>query len=353
MGDSVKKGELKAIDYFTLLILGGTALCLVAFSPLAREGASKGLTLAESTVLPSLLPLLIIFLTIMKTGAGALLSKAAGAITHRLFNLPASCSAAIIFGLTGGYPTGAVLTEELYKNGEIDEKQARRLMRFNFCGGCGFIITAIGSAVLNNLQAGLILFFSNVISAVFVGIILSFTEKRDRYEYYYFSSPLPFGDALNSAVSGAVNSVLNITAYIVIFSAVSNIINIPDFLLPLLEITGGLCKGGFGIPVTAALLSFGGVCIHLQLTKTLSQIKMKYLDFLMFRVICSLLSYGTARLFLIVFPIETAVFADLSSRQVSLTSANIPLSLLLIAGCFVIVLDIGSKKSFSNAVDKP
>ena len=332
-------------NYTAFILLTAIAVMLIAMGNTAKQGALKGLMLAQNTIIPSLLPLLIIFLTIMKSGANRALTRLFGRLTALLFNLPANAAGAIIFGLTGGYPTGALMTAELLKNDDIDAKQARRLLRFNFCGGCGFIITAVGSIIMNSLRAGLLLFAANVISAVIVGVILSFSEKRVRYEPFSYCEEMSFGDALSSATSSAVSSVLNITAYIVIFSALNCTSSIPSSLMPLIEITNGVCSKSFSLPILAAYLSFGGICIHFQLIPIIAAVKMKYIDFFFFRALSAAISYAAARLLLIVFPMEQMVFASGSDRLVNLFSVNVTLSVLMVIGCFVLILDISSHKN--------
>lgn len=110
------------------------------------------------------------------------------------------------------------------------------------------------------------------------------------------------GDALTLAAPKASQSVIVITAYIVLFSALSNIFKMPEPVLPLLEITNGVCGGDFSLPLTAAFLSFGGICIHLQISQSLRKIKMSYFEFLLFRLISSVLSYFVMKIILRIFP---------------------------------------------------
>lgn len=336
---------MKKKTALVLTILMLMAVVLIIFSKQARQGAADGLKLAENTIIPSLAPLLIIFLLIMKTGAKDLLARAFGFISVYVFNLPQITFPAIFFGLIGGYPMGALLTNELLKSGEIDEKQARRLLRFNFCGGCGFIITAVGTTVLNNTKAGAVLFLSNVISSVIIGFALSFTEKRKSAQYYSYTEYRKLGDVLSESVSDAVKSLLNMTAFIILFCAFNVVINFPDFLAPVIEITSGICANSrFTIPMTSAFLAFGGFCIHFQLLFVVAQAKMKYADFLLFRLISAVLSYGVSKILLIFIPIEEAVFSNASIKVAEFSSVNTVLSVLMVIGCFVIVTDIRSKK---------
>lgn len=335
---------MKIKDCFLLIFLLLFAGVLIFFSADAKQGALNGLILAQSTIIPSLTPLLIIFLMIMKTGAKDVLSKCFGFISHYLFNLPYVAFPAVLLGLFGGYPTGALLTEELYSTGEIDEIQAKRMLRFNFCGGAGFIITAVGTAVLKNTEAGLILFASNALSSVLIGIALSFTQKRTEERFYSFTQREELANALSDATESAVKSILNITAFIILFSAISQIISVDSRIMPLLEITNGICsKNNFSLPEISAYLSFGGLCIHFQLLGIVKKVGMKFYDFIIFRVIGGALSYVLCKIILKVFPVELAVFAN-NAVPVELSSVNVALSVIMVLGCFVIVLDINSRR---------
>lgn len=335
---------MKAKDFILLIFLLGTAGMLTVFSPQAKSGAYNGLLLAENTIIPSLTPLLIIFLLVMKTGAKDAVARLFGSFCRRIFNLPSVCFPAILLGLIGGYPTGALLTRELFESEEIDAIQAKRMMCFNFSGGCGFIITAVGVCTLGSKRAGYILFFSNVIASLIIGVALSFTQKRTKQGFYSYTTAVAPADVLTQAVGSAVNSVLNITAFIILFSAVGSIFKFPDVLLPLIEITSGICaKSRFSLPLTSAFLSFGGLCIHFQILDVLKKIQMKYIDFLLFRLLSAGVSYLVTAGLIRLFPVDVSVFSS-SSVPVEFSSVNVGLSLLMILGCFVSVLDISSHR---------
>lgn len=328
-----------------MIILFTAAILLIVFSAEMREGAYKGLALAENTIIPSLLPLLIIFLLIMKTGARDVMARTFGFVSHYLFNLPMVTFPAIIMGLVGGYPTGALLTQELFLSQEIDSAQAARMLRFNFCGGCGFIITAVGTATLLSPKAGLILFVSNITVSVLMGFALSFTQPRMKKGFYSYRELPPLGNAIADSAEGAIKSMLSITAFVIFFSAVNHIATLPKFILPIVEITNGLCSGEkFSLPEISGYLAFGGLCIHMQLLPSIVKCGMKYIDFLFFRVLSALLSYCVTKLILFVFPMEQQVFSNESGTVAVFSSVNIGLSFLLIVGCFVLVLDISSRK---------
>lgn len=339
---------MKKKDIFLLISLLALSIVMVAFSSKTRMGAYQGLLLAQNTIIPSLLPLLIIFLIIMKTGARDVLARLFGFISVYVFNLPKVAFPALFFGMIGGYPTGALLTAELYESEELDSNQAKRLLCFNFCGGCGFIITAVGAGKLMNTKAGLILFASNVISNIIIGAVLSFSEKRIKSEFYSFNESNSLASAITEATSSAVKSILSITAFIVLFAAVNNIFRLPEFLLPVFEITNGICTdASFSLPEISAYLAFGGLCIHMQLVSIISRCKIRYTEFLLSRVISALISYAITKIILALFPMDIQVFSNSSSHLAVFSNVNIALSILMILGCFVLVLDVNSRKKYA------
>ena len=114
-------------ESINLVILLLIAVLLIAFSAEAKNGALHGISMATEVVVPGLLPLLIIFNLISKSEIGNAIQNILAPFTERVLRLPRTAGTAIAFGLTGGYPMGALLTEELYLNDDIDCETAKRL----------------------------------------------------------------------------------------------------------------------------------------------------------------------------------------------------------------------------------
>ncbi len=340
-------GGIMKIKKESIQIIGLTccAVVLIAFSDKAKSGAMQGFEMAGNIVVPSLLPLLIVFNLIMNSDAGIAVQKLFAPITEKVFRLPRAASGAMLFGLIGGYPTGALITERLYENSDIDRETAKKLLRFNVNGGAAFIITGIGSVILKSEKAGFILFASTTASALLIAFLTSFRNKKIKSSCDYYST-VSFGDALTKSTESAVKAVLNISAYIILFSSLLNIPEIPGFLSPVIEITGGIvCNSGhFSLPQTAAFLAFGGLCIHFQLFSIIKKAGMRYAEFFLWRVLHSAFSYALCSLLVKIFPAGTAVFSNSAESIAVPFSVNLTLSVLMMIGCAVIVLDIESRK---------
>ena len=207
----MKKENQKALPLLALLL--AAAAILLVFAAPARAGAKAGLALAENTVLPSLLPLLMLFLMIQNTRAGVLLSRAL-TLPAKALRLPPQAAGALLFGQIGGYPTGAVLTGELLDRGVIDCATARRMLCFNVCGGVGFICTAVGTAVLHSGTAGWLLLTANILANLTVAAVTVPLSDPPAAKEVPPAPPLSAGEALPAAAKGAMESLLHLSACI-------------------------------------------------------------------------------------------------------------------------------------------
>lgn len=332
-------------DYIELFLLFALGILLIAFSAEAKAGAKNGAALCDNIIIPSLLPVLMIFNIIMKTGAGRALDGIFSFVTEKIFRLPRCAGTAIVFGLIGGYPTGALLTESLFDGQDIDDDTARRMLRFNVNGGAAFIITAVGMSMLKSQKAGLILFASTTFSAIVLAALSSLRYKKitDSHESYCSMS---FGEAMNFGVESALKGMLKMSAYIIVFSAVNEIIKMPKQLSPFIEITNGLAIGSklFSLPELAFLLSFAGFCIHFQLFSIIKKVKMKYFDFLFWRIAHAVSSYFCCFGLTKLLPTDASVFSNVSEITSQISYISPTFSALMILACAVLIFDIDSKR---------
>lgn len=334
----MKKENQKALPLLTLLL--AAAAILLVFAAPARAGAKAGLALAENTVLPSLLPLLMLFLMIQNTRAGVLLSRAL-TLPAKALRLPPQAAGALLFGQIGGYPTGAVLTGELLDRGVIDRATARRMLCFNVCGGVGFICTAVGTAALHSGTAGWLLLSANILANLTVAAVTVSLSDPPAAKEVPPAPPLSAGEALPAAAKGAMESLLHLSACIILFSALCAVVPVPKWLLPLVEITAGLCTGtGYTLTQTAAFLAFGGLCVHLQLLGWAGRFGLPYPTFLVCRAGAALLADGYCRGLLHLFPQPTAVFSNIAETLPRPGIGSTTLTALLLAGAVVFALDL-------------
>ena len=331
----------QSVGIFALII------CFIVFSVKAKAQALEGMKLCLNVIVPTLLPILILTNTIIKSSSRVFLETVFSPLA-RLLRLPKCACCALILGLIGGYPTGAILSNELFNLHLIDNQTAKRLLRCSFCGGVAFIITAIGTIHLNSTKTGIIIYTINVLSSIIIcvadGIIHPNTNKSTQ-EYSIGSQN--FCNALINSIECSTKSVAVMCGCIVFFSAICGLVSIPPFAMPLIEITNGIFKfnGSISLPYLCFFLSFGGLCIHLQILNVIKSTGIGYIDFFVHRVVGGLISYFLGKGYILLFNPDTEVFSNISQITPRLNQINGSLSIILLASCIVIVVDLNNKKS--------
>ncbi len=337
----MKKHNDTALAFF----ITGIIFCLTYFSAEAKSGAENAIKLCAGVIVPSLLPILLLTNLMLLSRASSFFERALGGFFRRVFRLPESAVTPVFFGLIGGYPTGAVLTLGQYRAGVIDSKTAARIMRFNLCGGVAFIISSVGS-FYGSAKIGATLYIINILSSLIIAVIGTAFE-RDTSGANSKRTPLPLSSALTDAAEISSKSVILMSAYIILFGAVTGVAKLPQFLTPIIEITNGIFTSvpPLPLPYCAFFLSFGGLCIHLQILGMLGEMGVKYSEFFIFRLLGAVISFALCKIYTLVFPQSATVFAD-SAVQLpyQFTEVNSALGIITMLGCAAIVLDIENRK---------
>lgn len=327
--------------------------CIFRMPDEITKGVTDGLTICFNVILPSLFPFMVVSAYIIKSGALKFLYKLFYPLTKFVLKLPLCTVPVVIMGLIGGFPVGARMTFLLFESGQITENQAKRLCLFCVNGGPAFVISAVGIKMLGSSKAGIIIFVSLCISSIILGFFASFFDNKKIVEKHYenaFQSPLA---ALSASVTDGVQSILGICAWVVLFSGITECISSLKLgekaysaTVSLLEVTKGctLLAGEMGLPVIAAVIGFGGFCVHCQVFSYIKEVGLKYRYFFVGRVLCASLSAVICHFTLYIFPVDitTAVMSD--DITVSAFSVSLPAFIALTIMCIVMIFDIDSKK---------
>lgn len=136
------------------------AVCvmMIAFSDIAVMSAKKGISLWASSVLPAMLPFFIC--VNFMTGIGLVSLLPAGIFPFAMSAL-------------SGYPMGAKVAGDLFRNGAIDIQETRRIMSYCSTSGPVFMVGAVGVGMLGSQAAGYIIAMAHYAGALINGIVYS------------------------------------------------------------------------------------------------------------------------------------------------------------------------------------
>lgn len=344
-----------------LLCTGLFALMLLAPAQ-GMGGARSGLALCGDVIVPSLFPFLALSVFVIRTGLaqrfGRLLEKPVRAV----FRLPGSAAAALGLGMIGGYPVGAKACADLYRAGALDKNEAERLLAFCINSSPAFIIGAVGAGLMGSTQAGVLLYIAHIFASLVIGCILcapirpgKYTRKNEAIQ----ASPVP--EAFVQSVVSAAGSIVNICAFVVLFStlvsliadtgllnAFSRIPGVPDtaFLTELikgfLEVSNG-CAGAaahrnlYGVLFLSAFLSWSGLSVIFQVAYAVRDAGLSIRYYVLCRLPHMLLSVVVTAVLFRLFPVAIPTFAA-HAQQLMPAVHSAPSSVALLLVCSMLLL---------------
>ena len=279
----------KGITIFTICLL---FVFLLSFPKEALAGAREGLGLWLDTLLPTLLPFLILTGLLLHTDG---ITKIVQPITpfFKVFTgLSGEGAYVFLLGLLCGYPMGAKLTSDLYYAGKISRQEAEYLLTFCSNPSPAFLATYVGQICLEGkvpagFLAGLLL-LSDMICMCLFRIVFSRKKSTPVFaackrEINAEASPAAI---LDLVIMNSFETMAKLGGYILMFSVISACIShfwclLPEgkyILLGLIEVTTGvhsLVFSGFAFRQRAILAlcmsAFGGLCIMMQTKSVLGK----------------------------------------------------------------------------------
>lgn len=298
-------------------------LMLLLHPQTAVSGASAGLLLWYQTVLPTLLPAMILSDLLLRIHADAYLTGLLHRPLEKLFHCSQDGSYAVLIGMLSGYPMGAKTTQSLYDSGQITLSEASHLLHFCSQPSPMFLIGYVslrmlsqGDPLLHRSMLPLIL-LSVYGSAWICCIISHFTQKIRHTEgtYPHFDSQrqknsqkttdASFLSMLEQSMMTSFEVLVKIGGYLILFSILEAFLSqapLPSQTLRILisgilEMTTGIqtAANTLGGPRAAALccmiVSFGGLSGYAQTRNVMSPILNRQCRYLSWKFLQGILAY--------------------------------------------------------------
>lgn len=263
-------------------ILMPAMLFLIFDSKTALAGALSGIEVCLHTVIPSLLPLMVLsalFTNSMLGKKPAILSP-----VGRLCGMPKGSETILLTGLLGGYPLGAITLANACKSGHITKHDSNRMLAF--CSNCGpAFIFGLGGFLFANKWIPLMLWLIHIISAIFTGAMIP--GKSTNTVKLSPSRPA----SPTKTIADAVRSMAMICSWIILFKTASAFcqkwflwlfpVSVQAIICGILELTNGFIMlltipdEGMRFLLASALLAWGGLCICLQTASQIGNLSLK------------------------------------------------------------------------------
>ena len=276
--NSVKTGIICALMIVYLFIV-------IYESGAVKTAVASSIDRCMNVVIPSLFAFMAVSGFLISSGLYVKLS-APFSVFARLLRIPKQLFSVFLISSIAGYPVGAKALRTLVESGNLSKKAAENMLCFCFGAGPAFFSSIIGLALFGSVRVGMIVFLSCFISnLVLAAVICRFTSFAvpDKETKLKVNSLMLMDSVIQTGRSLAeicviivfFSTIMAVLDSMGIITAVAGVISSKNgtaIVSSILELT---CATSIPqpelllLPIIAALCSFGGLCVILQVNVVL------------------------------------------------------------------------------------
>ncbi len=290
------------IKKITVSVLSAVAMvAALVYSASFSAGVQAGILICLNRLIPSLFLFMVLSGFFMASGIGQKILFIFALPLSKICRITKQQATIFCFSLLGGFPIGAKLLSDSVKRKEIDRQTAERMLAY--CVNCGpaFLISAVSVPIFHNRVVGVIVYFSQLLAATVIAILLGAKKSvvaSEEKEPISVPSSLDYSTSFVQSVESAIRSMGIICGLVLIFSGCSAVmhelgilsalsnslkmfmteVEANALLLGLIDVTNGfnalLSKPSFLFFILVT--GFGGLCVQLQIKAIIGDLRMKY-----------------------------------------------------------------------------
>lgn len=241
-------------------------------------------------ILPPLFVFFIISSILINYGFVNIISNSFGKITNKLFKISKYSSYILFMSMISGLPSNAKYIKELLDQKLIDEKDASKILLFSHFANPLFILSLV------KIKPYLVL-FAHYIPNIIIGFLFrNYFPKDYQNNTFKNRNTKNLVSIISESITNSFNILLSVFGLIIIFYTLSSLTNL-NILKYFLEMSSSIIYiNNFNLSLKyktiliSGILSFGGICVHMQIFSILEKEKIRYLPYLLSRLIHFILS---------------------------------------------------------------
>lgn len=328
-------------------------LLMMIYPNTVLTASTRGLAIWWDVLFPSLLPFFIISEALLGFGIVHFIGTLLDPIMRPMFRIPGIGGFVVAMGFASGYPVGAKLTTQLRLQKLISREEGERLVAFTTSSDPIFLIGAVSIGFFGDARLALTIALAHYGSAFVVGLLMRFHAPQVPMTPLTSSTELTapdgqctkrssilirafwamhvarqkdgrsLGTLLQEAVTSSLKLMIVVGGLVVFFSVALDLLTVIGVMhtweavlqwflravhLPpslssafsggIFEVTlgakgaGAAGSAGMHAQVVAAawILSWGGLSVHAQIVSIMNQCDLRYMPFLLSRLVHSLLA---------------------------------------------------------------
>ena len=310
-----KGNEMKKLKrLIAVILIVGFSTGVIVYSGEVSESIFKSINTCLEVIIPSTFIFMVLSSFILSSGLYETLFRLLYKPLGKFIKTDRYIISVFLLSLVGGYPVGFKLLKDLIAENKNYSEIVTYCAPFCYCISPSFAVTMLGLGIFGSIEAGFIIYLSNVITCIIISVFYSCTHKltinnTDKKQNIY-------NGKITESINSSVISLIKMCSVIIFFNSVITVfecfcseivIQMPDALKSILEISNILNYKSISpsnLPYISSLASVGGVCVIFQ-CKSLIENSFSLNSFLISRLFAALISYIATRIIMIFWDIST------------------------------------------------
>lgn len=309
VSETTAKKTKNAVLKYILCLTAAAAGILILINPAEISSAvSAAVKNCLEVIIPSLFAFTALSVYLQKSGLYRTVLKPLTFPLSKLLRLDEELCAVIILGNIGGYPVGIKLLSSLVSSGRLDKDGASRLLCCCYGSGPSFVVGIAGMRVFGSVAAGVMIFASCLLSSLVMAVLV---RLKGNIALKPENGGVDLGsECFISSVESAARVMFTVCVMITGFAVINRLMEIIGVfslseglfeLLGMGENSGAAVRAllevsrlselkpaAWVMPLCAAMLSFGGICVLTQVGALSGGISLK--RFILSRIPASIMS---------------------------------------------------------------
>lgn len=283
---------MKKISSFLLVVV---FVLVLYFGGLSYQMSMNALMIWFEKLVPSMFCVMVLVKVLFEQGVLTYVAYPFGYLFSSLLRIEKKSFAYVFACIFLGFPAGANFINEQVQAGNLREKEGQRLICACSFATPGFVILTCGALLFESITIGLTLFLIQVTT----GFILLLFTRCQRIEGQIQTQEIPsFMTSLSRAILQSGKTLYIIGGYLMLFMSIAAILTqfFPPFLQLFLRIISEFSSGTLLLceqPLSrhylligvSMVLSFGGLCVHMQVMSMSKDTGLRYTKYLHYRIL--------------------------------------------------------------------
>ncbi|MFB1081219.1 hypothetical protein [Jeotgalibacillus sp. JSM ZJ347] len=274
------------------------------------DASLNGMKLFAEIIFPSLFPFFVLTAILPSISWVNQFAGFFGHLMRPVFNVSGQGALVFIAGSLSGFPIGAKMTADLLKNHKISIPDAQRLICYTNGASPMFLIGAVAGGLMNRPSLGIIMFLCHLCGNILIGIAAGRLIKGPSLKRNPAADQrVDYLSLFRESVTVSLKQLMSIGGLIVFFSVCIQLVKqlltsiasdqyaekIQLITSGILELSNGVdaavrFSGAEAALIVLAMVSFSGLCIHMQVITFIHQLPISYKPYLLSRLFHMVLS---------------------------------------------------------------